>query len=209
MHSMAKSQKLRNIFIPALVVMLTIGLSPGFGLSATHQIYPTADACVFSGSAADKNYGTINDLYVRIAGYPATYAYSFLKFDLSSMPSAEIITGVTLYAYCYSATTPITPTIQLRPVSDTTWLETGITWNNQPPYGNLIVATLGTIGWKEWSIPVANLPETGLVSFLLMTQTYGSSQFYSKESATNRPYLQVTTTVKPKASPGNYLLLLD
>jgi len=211
MQSMAKSQKLRNIFIPALIVMLTIGLSPSLGLSATYQIYPTADASVFSGvSVANVNFGTDNVLLVYMAGSITTlYAYSFLKFDLRSINSFETITGVSLYAYCYNNTTPTTPTIQLRPVSDTTWLETGITWNNKPPYGDLIAATLGTIGWKQWNIPLANLPETGLVSFLLMTQTGGQSHFYSRESATNRPYLQVTTTGKPKASPGTYLLLLD
>ncbi|MBM4301789.1 MAG: hypothetical protein FJ121_09715 [Deltaproteobacteria bacterium] len=126
MQSMAKSQKLRNIFIQALFVMLTIGLSPGFGLSATYQIYPTADASVFSSaSVANTNFGTDNVLLLYIAGSSITlYAYSFLKFDLSSIPSAEIITGGTLYAYCYSNTNPPIPTIQIRPVSDTTWLET-------------------------------------------------------------------------------------
>ena len=212
MQPMAKSQKLRSIVIPALVVMLAIGLSPGLGLSTTHQIHPTADASVYSaGTAADYNFGTDYVMIVYITGSTNNlYAWSYLKFNLSSIPSTEKITDVTLYVYCWETAMTI-PTVQLRPVSDTTWLETGITWNNKPPYGDLIAATFGSVGWRQWSIPVANLPETGLVSFLLKTDAPGTSKFYSKEyaTATLRPYLQVTTTGEPKASPGTYLLLLD
>jgi len=192
MQSLDKSKKLRNIFILILVVMLTIGLSSGFGSAATYQIFPTADASVYSSaSVANVNFGTDYVILVYIAGSTNNlYAYSYLKFDLSSIPSTENITDVILYVYCWT-TTPTIPTIQLRPVADTTWLETGITWNNKPSYGDLIVSTLGTVGWKQWGIPVAQLPDTGLVSFMLMTQTAGTSQFYSKEyaTATLRPYL--------------------
>jgi hypothetical protein len=208
MHSMANSQKLQYIFIPALVAMLTIGLSPGFGLSATHQIYPAADAGVDS-LFPNVNLGNITSFRVYLAeGYPSTlYGSAFLKFDLSSVPATEKITGAILWTHCDLMNG--NPTVQLRHVSNTTWSETGITWNNKPPYGDLIVATVVSVGWKPWDIPVADLPETGLVSFALMTETYGSAGFNSKEYSSGRPFLEVTTTPKPQSRPVPYLLLLD
>ena len=209
MQPMAKSQKLRSIVIPALVVMVAIGLSPGFGLCATHKIYPAADAGVDS-LFPDSNMGNITSFRVYLyEGSSTLYGSAFLKFDLSSVPSTEKITGAILWTHCDIING--NPTVQLRHVSDTTWSETGITWNNKPPYGDLIAATVASVGWKDWIIPVADLPETGLVSFSLMTETYGQAEFNSKEYSSGRPFLQVTTTPKPKPEPRPvpYLLLLD
>jgi len=51
MLSTAKSRKLYLLVIPALVILVTLGLVPVSGLANTYTIYPTADAGVFSGTA--------------------------------------------------------------------------------------------------------------------------------------------------------------
>jgi hypothetical protein len=180
--------------------------------SNTYTIYPTADAGVYSGNPTS-NWGTDAAFVTSITGATSlNYWYSYLKFDLSSIPASEFITGGTLFANCMAVRAGVTLTVQLRPVEDTTWSETGITWNNKPAYGAPITNTAGILGWDHWTIPAANLPATGLVSWMLMPATVGgSSTFYSKESASNRPYLLVTTNTKPKskALAAIQLLLLD
>ena len=213
MLSTAKSRKLYLLVIPALVILVTLGLVPVSGLANTYTIYPTADAVVYSGTYANTNFGNDTVFSTYITGATTlTYSYSYLKFDLSSIPSSERITGGTLYAYCYYVRAGITLTVQLRPVANTSWIESGagsITWNNKPAYGNSITSTAGVVGWDHWTIPAANLPATGLVSFMLIPATVGGdSRFYSKENGSNKPYLQVTTKKKPQAA-GNNLLLLE
>ena len=91
---------------------------------------PTADAYVRDGSSAATNFGTATSLNVKLntSGFNRD---SYLKFDLSS---ASSITSAKLQFFATSSEgTAIT--VAAFPVSNTTWTETGITWNNKPALG--------------------------------------------------------------------------
>jgi probable HAF family extracellular repeat protein len=198
--SPSNSLKLHRGIMSALVIIIMISLSSVPGFPNTYTIYPTADATVYSAAPND-NFGTEPIIDVYLSGNTTLiYAYTFFKFDLSSIPASEKITGGTLFANCYNFTGVSNITIQLRAVSDVSWSETGVTWNNQPAYGDLIAVTSGKTGWYQWKIPGSNLPATGLISYMVMPSTGGLSRFRSREyGGVNQPFLLVTTTKKTAA----------
>jgi endoglucanase len=87
-------------------------------------------------------------------------------------------------------------------VSNTTWTETGLTWNNKPPAGSLLRTTTvvnSTTGWYEWDITSYVQSEIaagrGVISIVLRNPTTTSNQviFNSREATTNKPKLVVVT----------------
>ncbi len=204
MFLLAKSRQSPCLAIPALLILASVWLFPSPGFSGTYKIYPTADAEVIS-TYPDDNFGTNQTLDVGKVS-PNIY-YTYLKFDLSSIPQGERVTGGTLYAYCNDYLYVLAYTyMQLRAVADTTWSELGITWNNKPAYGDTVIASAKASKlppfWMQWNIPGPNVPTTGLVSFMLSAYYAHSPEsldygliFASKENGdiSLRPYLQVTT----------------
>ncbi|MET8266752.1 DNRLRE domain-containing protein [Micromonospora arida] len=93
-----------------------------------------------------------------------------------------------------------------RRMSNTTWLETGTTWNNQPTIDG---ATLGTIGavsgntWYEVDVTAA-VTGNGTYSFGA-TSTSGDGAYYdTRESGADAPQLVVatgSTTPPPSGDP--------
>jgi hypothetical protein len=205
MSSFAHVWKRRCLVIPALVILITLGLSPAPGFSNTYKIYPTADAYVDSYNGfynlRDTNYGT-ETWFSVLSGDKGTY----IMFDLTSVvPAGEQITSAALFAHASDRTGSGAGWIQLHP-TPTNWSETTITWNNQPGYGPAISSATGgdyaTNGWYSWGIPATYLPPSGLVSFALFgaDDTNHAIGFDSKElysggyPAVDRwPYLQIDT----------------
>jgi acid phosphatase type 7 len=203
MVSPPKFCKFGRLAILALSTLMTLGLS--ISHAKEFILTPVADASV-ELNAPDINLGTSH--YLRVGEvssmlYSDAY-YSYLKFDLSVIPASYRIIGGTLSLYC--SDTPGS-TISLRSVADTTWSETGIIWNNRPFWGSLITSILVGPGWNSWTIPMANLPATGLVSFVLSSRFDPDvTSFYSKEYGSNQPGLAVTAV--PKMAPVAINLLL-
>jgi hypothetical protein len=65
---------------------------------------------------------------------------SYLKFDLSGIPDNAIITSAKLHLYRYEGEAE-GETIGSYYVSDDTWTESGITWNNAPAMGSQMSST--------------------------------------------------------------------
>ena len=138
--------------------------------------------------------------------------YSFLKFNLGTIPATEEITGATFNAYCNGGSPAYSFNVELRAVSDTSWGETTITGKtgNYPAYGSVISTyTTGRQGeYNQWAVGAAYLPR-GLVSYALRLSA-GSFAFYnSRQNASYKPYLVVTTKKKPQSLAATYLLLSD
>jgi len=95
-------------------------------------------------------------------------------------------------------------------VSNTTWSETGITWNNQPAQGNaqsLVTITNTTPRNYDWDVTsyVKQEKNAGrnLVSLAVKSAANSSaySTFASDEATANRPQLIVTLTPPPPPPP--------
>lgn len=125
-------------------------------------------------------------------------AYVWLMFDLSSLQGSSV-THATLNLQTWTSYTPVTATVGAFLSSSNSWIELGITWNNQPSNSissiatsTAVVASTGTLyGWDVTSAVQATL-SSGKLSIVLKVISPGAFVwFYSRETS-NPPYLSVS-----------------
>ncbi len=150
--------------------------------SATFE--PIADARVKQANP-NSNYGLDTILRVRLE--PTDSYESFLKFDLSSLAGG--VTSARLRLYC----TDGSPAGGLvYSLTNHSWTETGITWNNKPGLPALPVADFGPVSagfYFEADVTEA-ITGPGLYSFALSGGSSNSALYTSREGG-NRPELVV------------------
>jgi hypothetical protein len=171
----------------------------------TATLAATADAYVRNGSAnANDNFGTATTLTVQQNSSSSGNRWTYVKFDLSSVPS---VTNAKLRLFgALSATTSVTVQTAAFSVSNTTWIESGtggITWNNKPASGSTALATVTMVNnsttqrWYEWDVTAYLQQEKAAgrnVVTLALKNLANSSpfdSFRSKEASSNRPELLV------------------
>ena len=162
---------------------------PGGG---TSTFTPTADAHVKSTSPT-ANYGTLTTMQLREEAAGVTYR-DYLKFNVTGLSGTVSAVKLRLFITDVS---PDSGTVYR--VSDTSWGETSIIWNNAPTLGSSVgsagaTTTAGT--WVEITLDPSAVSGNGLVSFGIKTTSTNSSIFSSKEG-TNPPQLLVTTGGPP------------
>jgi len=108
----------------------------------TATVYPTDDSHTywykFNHKYANTNYGKYSVTYIE--DY-STYSlkYSFIKFDISSLPEDAVITKAEFRFRPYSMyNMRYVETIDVHNVDDNSWSESTITWNNQPGVSGLV-----------------------------------------------------------------------
>ncbi|UCG95907.1 MAG: DNRLRE domain-containing protein [archaeon] len=173
------------------------------------------DTNVRSDKSGD-NYGT--DDYVTIRDRTNKIYRTYIKFNISSVPSGKNIDKALLCLYLYIDGS--TSQSYAHHVYNHTWTELGITWNDQPCGTGLdnslecnltaedVQTTTGT-GWLCWNVTNTVRSEyesgDGNVSVVLVTPETGSESqddLYSKEYATTslRPYMNITYSKPPTYS---------
>jgi RHS repeat-associated protein len=190
---------------------LLVALQSTHSVAATTTLEPIADAYVLDGSWANSNFGTSTWLFTKTDNTAQLENYdSYLKFDLSTVAS---VASATLRLNSASGDQTIGGT--LYAVSDTTWSETGITWNNKPARG----AALGSITvsgskfiYREIDVSsyVRSEKAAGrnLVSFALHNPLVSTDFIWirSRQATTNHPQLVITPNEAPAValtSPAN------
>jgi hypothetical protein len=124
------------------------------GLATTVILNPIQDATVDQG-APDTNFGS-SDLHVGTRKDGDLYRmFTYLKFDVSGIPSGADIAYATLRLYQQSASGP-DPYWVWSWSAASAWSEGSITWNNQPwaasPQGATIGLTPAQEAWFEWDV---------------------------------------------------------
>jgi 2',3'-cyclic-nucleotide 2'-phosphodiesterase (5'-nucleotidase family) len=178
--------------------------------SSTSGIYylsPSADGQVASGNPTT-NYGASTNIYIQSDNSGFGNERGWLKFDLASIPAGSIINSATLQLWNWKSTGASLP-VEVRSASDDTWTETGINWSTQPALGAVLdtqTLTSGTTNvWYNWNVTSFVQSEFAgdkTASLLLKPVTENSADatapsygFDSKEFASNKPVLQISTGV--------------
>jgi 2',3'-cyclic-nucleotide 2'-phosphodiesterase (5'-nucleotidase family) len=176
--------------------------------SGAYFLAPVADAQVASGSTkVNTNYGTGTNIYVQSS---STKSFgnerSWLKFDLSTIPAGATINSAILKLWNWkSAGASVDAAVY--DVSNDTWTETGLTWNNQPALGSVldtVTLAAGAINnWYNWNVTSfvqGQFAGDKTVSLAVKAATEGSADaiapsygFDAREYGSNAPVLQVST----------------
>ncbi|MEJ2644579.1 MAG: DNRLRE domain-containing protein [Gammaproteobacteria bacterium] len=200
---------------------LLIGGAAG---AATVTLAPTDDTYVYNfapttnyGSAASFATGNVQ------SGNSIHRWYSFLKFDLSGIPSGQTIVGATLHLYQVNGAGFTTGGTDVVHVADDSWSEGSVTWNNQPAMGSVLGSSPDTKdhrGWSQWDLFSTGMwnaaadQTDNVLSLALKESAAGTHNWCSKESdltnclapgesgpapSLRRPYLEVSYVPVPAA----------
>lgn len=171
--------RLASIFLLAslLGTPLTAKASPGDALAqaSTVSFTPVADAMVRSGSPTT-NFGTSTLLRVRAT----PVVYSYLRFAVSGLNGAPVSSAkLRLYAKTNSSRS-----VTAKIVSDDSWSETGITYNNAPIAGNSIASSIASFASGTWiTLDVTSyIKGEGIYSIRLGTPNTAIIDFASREA---------------------------
>lgn len=180
----------------------------------TKTLYPTDDSYVSSG-VPDGNYGNEPNLYtgqVDYGGAGVSYYLSYLKFDVSSIPSDAQIEKAELILITSYNNTLIKPTgnTYIRWVPNSSWYEGNITYSNRPDPESTILTTIQDITFDVTSEQKFNIKYhfednfnsdskySLMVRTAFISTTYSFCGYYSKEApgGSLRPNLYVEYTTK-------------
>ncbi len=166
---------------------------------------PTADAYVLDGSWAGSNFGTATLLHAQTSN--SSNYDSYLKFDTSAVGGAGSVASAKLRLS--ASLTSGSVAMGTYSVADTTWSETGITWNNKPPRGALLnSATVSGSTYIYYEVDVTSYVKSekaagrNIVSFGLHNTQSSSQRIYvrSRENTNGPPQLVLTPNAAPTVS---------
>ena len=202
--------------VAALLAMLTTEAS---ALSiVTTEFGNGADAHVsdddFTGNRSNDNFGTLESFTIKNdvgSGFTGFNRLGFVRFDLSGIPDIAFTQASLSLTLSGVIVSEASNTYELRAVTDDTWGETTITFNNAPAAGLLlgtftIPTTAASVGTPfTFSSPellaFVNLQSDDLVSLRLWrtTENVGNEDFAAREHATLAP---PTLTLTPTSIPA-------
>jgi hypothetical protein len=152
--------------------------------ASTSTFVPVADAYVNSSSPLN-NYGTTTTL--RVDASPDVHSY--LRFNVQGLSGTVIKATLRMYANSASSQGCTAST-----VSDNTWSEATLNYNNAPPVGSALGSS-GAFGTGVWISMDVTAYITGNGTYNLALTTPGSTavSLGSRESGATAPQLIVET----------------
>ena len=166
-------------------------------------VSPSADAYVRAGVYASQSFAGTTDLLVKHSTTIDNQRRAHMRFVIGGGPVERAVLRLN-GAIAGAGEVPIA----IYPVSNTTWAESTLTWNTQPPAGATALATvrLTTTAkvWHELDVTAHVRAERAAgrtsVAFALAatTPTSAYAVFSSREASANRPELLIG---EPSSSP--------
>lgn len=194
----------------AALAVLTVGVVTAAGLTAvassdhlptadatTATFTPTADTYVDS-SAAGTNHGTSGQLGVD--GSPVKR--TFLRFAVSGVSGTVTSARLRLHTDDVSGSNSSAGGT-VRALSDTTWSETTVTWNDQPAVDGATLATLGAVARNAWyEVDVtAHVTGNGAYAIAVTSSSTDGADYDSRETGATAPQLLITTGAATTTPP--------
>lgn len=147
-----------------------------------NEITPDADAYVRGGTYANDNFGT-SDLQTKVNPGDDNYAReTFLKFDLSTLPDNMDSVKLSL-----TTTNLSVGSWTAYLVTDDSWSEDSITWNNKPAsstsFGTETNSSSSVLEWDISSEAISEHSGDGIVSLKIVGSTGFHGFINSKESS--------------------------
>jgi hypothetical protein len=179
----------------------TAGLATQVSYSLTNTLAappgnPTAVDVADSYARFDQptvNFGTLTTL----VGRTSPEIDSYVKFNVSGLSGAPLRAVLRLWVE-----TTGTTTYKVYQVTDSSWTETGLTFNNKPAFGRLAATsgptTAGT--WMDLDVTGA-VGGNGLVTLGFTTGSTAGKNFASREDATHAPQLLLTPQPPANGDP--------
>jgi hypothetical protein len=171
---------------------------PFIRIIMVNSLAPAADAYVRDGTYAGINYGSDPSLVVKKIGSTSYARQAYVKFDLNHVNGANV-TSAKLYVYGKVVDgVGTTSNVEAHGVSDDSWTESGINWNNKPALSSLqSTVNIDSIAneWREFDVTAyvqSQLAGDKTVTIGLKDLGGYGSIFTSKEGAM-APYLSFTT----------------
>ena len=168
------------------------------GATAPVTLSPTADAYVRDGTSAAVNFGTATTLDQKNSSVAGNIRRTFLRFSLSGVGST--VTQAKLRLHGASVTSA--KLVGVYAISNTTWGETTITYNNAPAIGAKQGSSQSvglTAAYVEWDltsyVQAQKTAGATAVSFEVKQDVANNetpTTFNSRENASNKPQLVVT-----------------
>lgn len=164
---------------------------PTGGGSGSVDLYPTEDTWVFATNPTT-NYGSNTTIDVQ----NDTQRITYIKFDIGSVPNT--IQSATLKLKTQNTSGSSTDNVFL--VTNDSWTEGGINWNNDPGYSTALgSASVAGASGNYYSIPLSaallDAQRTGdgtLSIAITQPSTFVWHHYYSSEGgAGNQPYLEI------------------
>ncbi|WP_127127736.1 DUF7594 domain-containing protein [Pseudoflavitalea rhizosphaerae] len=175
------------------------------GAAQTYTLTPEADAYVRDGTNGDITHGTTDAslLITKVppAGQLNNAREAYLRFDLSSVSGTVSSATLRVYGKVDLTSVPSVP-IGVYAVSNTTWNEATLTWNNKPSSGTgLDTNTVTNTAYAYITFDVTNHVQSELaasrskLSFVMKSLTAHDPRVFwnSKETGSNPPQLVVQT----------------
>jgi hypothetical protein len=163
------------------------------------KLNPTADAHVRDGSSANTNFGGATTIEVQTSSTAGLNRDAYFKFDLTNVGDINNV-KLRIYAALSAAGSVAT---SVYPVTNTTWTETAINWNNRPAVGspilNNVTVNSTSLAWYELDVTnyITGERKAGrnVVTLALHNQSNSTSNINlnSKEAASNKPELAIVT----------------
>lgn len=160
-------------------------------------LFPEADTYVHDSSAnKGLNFGTSTSLAVKDGTNSGNDRISYLRF---AIPRTTVSAKLKLKVIGIEANPGVRP-VEVRQLSNDTWLETAVTWNNKPAYTEAtigIISDAGTVG-TVYTVDVTNYVNAqfaadGKASFVLFQPNIANlgTYFGSREDSANKPVLEL------------------
>ncbi|MDB5295787.1 MAG: hypothetical protein JWO31_1770 [Phycisphaerales bacterium] len=178
-------------------------VSPPTTTPTTVSLRASADAYALNGSFAGTNYGFGSELQARLSSIAGSWREAFLRFDLTTVASADLITAASV-RLTGRLSQAGSVTLGLFPVTGAAgWTEGGLTWNNKPTSGTAAIGALKTLTNTANAVVAFDVTSylkqqkaagATVVNLAVKATNYTTPYviFASDEAASGRPELRVT-----------------
>ncbi len=176
--------QMHTILTPPSTATYTATFKSGSTAPATGTFTPVADTYV-KATSPSSNYGSATTL--RTDASPDLHSY--LRFNVQGLGTPLVRATLRVYASSGNSIG-----YGVYSVSDNSWGETTLTYNNAPPVG-LVAGSSGRITAATWTeVDVTPLVSgNGLLSLAMISTSSTATTFASRESGATAPQLIVTT----------------